>query len=361
MKGRRALPILVVVLLLLRASTASAQTDTPQNPPQQVLGKIVNRTTQGQVPEGLTIMLHAWEQAGADLGMLHGVSGPDGEVSFPDVEVEPGAYYAVMVVYNEGSYLSEQVVAQEGQELPPFEIGIFESTSELSAVTVDSQHVFFSLSQGGLAVAEVYSLSNSGDQTVAKSVAVDGGGEGTLAFPLPDGAANVSFPGASEDRFLLAAPGFVDTMPLVPGEGTGRVVVTYVLPYQDEMMFERQSAYAVGVLAFLIPHAGSLTLTAEGTTYEGPQRMGENEVFDAYSVQDIRKGSSVKVLLSGAPPDAATGMVANVETEPREGIALGLGMLGLAMVVAGVWWWRRGRDEPEIEEAIEGAEPEWTG
>ena len=38
--------------------------------------------------------------------------------------------------------------------MPPFEISVFESTSDLDVVSVDSQHLFFTLAQGGLAVAE---------------------------------------------------------------------------------------------------------------------------------------------------------------------------------------------------------------
>ena len=175
MKTLARLVALPLLLALALAAPAVAQTPVPpQTMPvsssTQVIGTIVNRTEGGAAPDRLDLVLHAWD---ADLNerlMLDGQSSPDGTFRFEDVPVEPELLYSVMATYEGVSYFSEPVGAIEGEDLPPFEVPIYETTTDTSQIQIERMHVMFLASHAGLEVAEVYSLSNLGDRAVKAAV-----------------------------------------------------------------------------------------------------------------------------------------------------------------------------------------------
>jgi hypothetical protein len=351
--------VLVLAVAIFSPLPVSAQTEQPPTDTTvEVLGRIVNGTEGGTVPEGLTVMLHTWDQSFAERGMLHTESGPEGRFSFQDVAVEPGLVYAVMVLHDGAAYVSEPVVALEGEGLPLLEVAIYESTSDPATVQVDSLHLFFSFGQGGLAVGEVYSLSNRGERTVAGAVTLEDGTKVTLEFPLPESAANVAFPSSPQDQFVVTPRGFAYTGPLVPGEGTGRVIVTYSLAYEEGMTFERQGTFDVEAVTLLVPAGSGPKIEAEGAVYEGARTVGRGEVFDVYRMGPLVAGKALRISLSGEPVAAMGGTGAEVSepTGPRQNVLLGVAALGAALIVVGLWWWRRIASEPDESLPTEAAD-----
>ncbi len=345
----------LVALTLMLAAPVAAQTQTPPTPVAKtaiVSGKIVNHTEGGSVPAQLDLVLHAWDQQDfSEKLMLDGKSNPDGTFRFEDVPLTDGLLYGVMANYNGVSYFSEPVPA-DGRPLTDLELPIYESTTDGSKVQIAQAHMLFLSSHAGLEVAEVYSLSNSGTRTVQGALKLADGKAATIQFLLPPDATNVSFPDNS-DRFVRTPDGFADTAPLVPGENAGQIIVNYILPYQSGMTYAYTAQLPTGGLSFLIDDSSGLTASGDGLTDAGVQSMGDGSKFAMLKHAALKPGEKVAITLSGelqlkAPPtqpqaESQSAVAANSITAgvPNVAIVLGGIVIGLTLIVLGLWWFRR--------------------
>ncbi|HEY4720361.1 MAG TPA: hypothetical protein VII92_00830 [Anaerolineae bacterium] len=353
MKTKRTLTIVALTLML--AAPVAAQTQTPPPPVARtaiVSGKIVNRTEGGSVPAQLDLVLHAWDQqVFSEKLMLDGKSNPDGTFRFEDVPITDGLLYGVMANYNGVSYFSQPVPAGD-QPLTDLEVPIYETTTDGSKVQIAQAHVLFLSSHAGLEVAEVYSLSNSGTRTVQGALKLADGKAATIQFPLPPDATNVTFPD-NRDRFVRTPDGFADTAPVVPGENAGQIIVNYILPYQSGMTFSYTAQLPTGGLSFLIDDSSGLTASGDGLSDAGAQSMGDGSKFAMLKHAALQPGEKVAITLSGelqlkAPPTqpqaesqsslAASPITAGVPNVP---IVIGGIVIGLTLIVLGLWWFRR--------------------
>ena len=343
---------LISIFLLVTTRVASAQTQPPSNPADdsstgEVSGAITNGTPGASVPGGLDLMLHAWDDTDAQKLMLHGQSTPEGSFVFDEVPFEPGLMYAVMAVYEDGMYYSDLVQVEPDQTELQLEVPIYESTTDLSQARIDQVHVLFYFDQGGLAVSEVYVLSNLGDTTVKGTDALEDGTPVTLKFSLPEEAASISFNRDNGGRFLQYPGGFADTAPLVPGEGASQVLVSYVLPYDNGLAYSFTPPLETGSLSFLAPQDSGLMITGEGIEASGEWPMQDGTNFNVFSHESLKSGETTRISLSGQPE---TGMMANQPLVSRNlgpGIGIGVAALGLTLIFLGVWWWRKPESQPK--------------
>ena len=328
-----------------------------------VTGTVVNLTTGEPAPEGLEVMLHGWGPDGEQLEMLHGVLGRDGAFAFEGVELKPDAAYAAMVTYQDVTYFSPHGRLTEDGVLGPIEISIYETTASLDQVFIDQHHILLGFAQGGLSVSEIYAITNEGDRTVREAIPGDENRQGTLRFPLPVGAANVSFPMAPGDRFTPMAEGFLDTHPLIPGERSGQVIVSYVLTYEDELILDWTAPYGTEKISVLLPHGSGLSLDVPRAEYLGVETLADGSAVEAYSLGRAAAGDQIEMAISGRPEAQITGL--GSEAPPRTGtgdsLAIGVAALGAALIGAGIWWFRRegsaadwddeGSEHEEVREA----------
>lgn len=353
------LTLIVIVTMLLTAVPVLAQTGGDITGP--VTGHIVNQTAGGEAPPGLALMLHAWDGDFNEKLMLNGRTGPTGAFRFDEVRLNPDWMVAVMVTYKDVLYFSEPATLAQGQESLTIEVPVYETTTDTSQVRVDRQHVFFDAAQGGLSVGEIYVLSNLGDKTIAGQSDRDGQ-EAPLHFPLPQGAANPTFEGNTDGRFFLTPGGFADTAPLRPGNGTGQVVVRYVLPYEDGMAYSLTTRWPVGGVNFLVPEGIGLSLAGEGVTAEGLRDMGNGRQMAVFSRDALQPGETLELTLSGALASAAAPVAeatagATAQPVAPQAIALGGIGLGLVLIGTGVWWAQRGhrQEDDAMPETAAGA------
>lgn len=352
--------ILALLLLLLLAIPALAQDRTPPETPTPqwsgtVSGRIINNTPGGTVPESVSLMLHAWDESFTEKLMRHAESAPDGSFRFDEVRFEPGLTYAVMATYQGVTYFSDPATVTEGEDTLELEVPIYETTTDASLVLVDRMHIIFAPGQGGLTVTELYSLSNLGDRTITGTITLEDGGMATLRFPLPEDAANVGFNDDYGGRFVQVPGGFADTAPLLPGQGSGRVVASYVLPYSDGMTFSYTAPYITGGVNLLLPADSGLALSGEGLIDGGVRTLGAGATFAIFTHDALEAGESLRVVLTG---DLAGMGVADQEDvalagrtafSARTSILVGGVVLGLALVVTGLWWLRQAAED-EAEE-----------
>jgi hypothetical protein len=349
---------LLIVLFIpqLPLAPAWAQEDPPPVEEQTISGTVVNLTSGQMAPAGLEVMLHGWGSQGEQLEMLHGELEQGGTFKFEGVLMEPEAVYAAMVVYLDVTYFSSPRQLIEEGGLSPIEISVYETTTSDDLVTIDQHHIFLDFGQGGLSVAEIYSLTNDGDRAIKDAVILEGDRSATLEFPLPVGAANLFFLAAPADRFVSQAEGFADTRPLIPGEQSGQIAATYVLQYEDGLTFQHSIPYDTQEISVFLPYDSELSLENDTAEYLGAQTFADGKTYETYLLGNASAGEEIELELPGRPAAQTSGMSRESQTEAgsEEGIAVGLGVLGATLIAAGIWWWRR--EDAEVDAPEDGLE-----
>jgi hypothetical protein len=346
--------VLFVLVLLHPASAAFAQEPIPQAVAWtgEVTGRVFNATTEESVNGELDVMLHGWDQNHAEKLMLHGKSAEDGSYRFEEIPFEPGVLYAVMATYQDAAYFSEPFEADEQQNTISKNVSVYETTTDLAEAEVAQMHLLYFWDQGGLSVSEVYILSNNGNRTIKGADQLEDGTPVTLKFNLPEGAANLSFGHNGGSRFLQFADGFADTEPLSPGERSSQVMVSYVLPYESGMSFEIKPPLDVKNVSILVPQNGGLEVSAEGLATDGTWPSKNGDVFSVLSRDGLKAGGTLAVTLSGESTAVNQPASAVTPRSQEPGLKTGLGIggtvLGLTMVLLGIWWWRRPLAEPAL-------------
>ncbi len=348
--------LLLFVVLLLAAAPVAAQVDNPTpegevvTVPGIITGQVINGTDGAEAPANLEIMLHVWDREFNEKKVVTGETDADGRFQFDDVPFASDLFYAVMTTYQEATYFSVPLPVPEGETTLDLDVPIFDSTTDASTVQVAAMHIFFDVDPGGLGVGEVYNLSNPSDRTVvAGADTLTDGTAVTFQFDLPPEAANVSFNRSRDGRFLRTPDGFADTAPLLPGESSGQILVTYALPYSDNLTLERPIILPTKQINILLPTALGLSLSGDNMVYSGQQEMGEGVVVDVYTIEGLDVGDMVqldvsgKLVMPGSDPAAVESSLSG-----QQGLAVGGIVLGLALIGVGLWWYLRSRQtEPE--------------
>ena len=92
-------------------------------------------------------------------------------------------------------------------------------------------HFIVEFDSGQVLVAELMVFSLDGNRAYV------GDGTGVLRFTLPAGATDWrSTKDELGGRFVATADGFVDTLPLPPGQGMRQVLYRYALPYTGDTL-----------------------------------------------------------------------------------------------------------------------------
>jgi len=356
MKSLRFHPImLALVWLLVTPLVTLAQTPATGGTGITIEGQVTHAATGEAAPGGLLLMLHTYEGQSMT-GMTDGVTDDQGHFRFDNVEPAPGRSFEVMVRYKDVTYFSDLVEPRQDQTKIDLPVTIYETTTDTSAVRVEQFHLLLDfIKQGTVQVSQVFILSNEGKLTVLTS------GQQGLRFHLPAGATDVSFEGdRNGTRFVREEGGFLDTEPVVPGEGTLSTLVRYSLPYTDRIELDVPVDYPTANVNLLLPEAG---VKPEGTGWEtGQEMLLEKRVYQVYSYQHtpLAPKDTLRLIVTGRPKtSAATTDSASVATpvavatnENHRWILLGGVVLSLALIGAGVLWWRRNQRHELVPDPI---------
>jgi hypothetical protein len=356
MKRLSTVILFLIVSLLLFSASAKAQTETPPDgdslPEGVVTGKLVNLSVGGSIPEKAELMVHVWDQ-NIDKGMFHGNSSPDGSFEIEKVPLVEGAEYLVMAVYKDVTYSSQPIIYKTGEEFK-FEVPLKETTNELSQAQVDQMHVLFKLADDGLEVQEIYILSNKGDRTIKDSAKLDDGSLATFRFSLPEDADYVYFdPNQDNNRFVKFPGGFADKEPLLPGEKSGQFMVSYLLPFKAQRQFTYTAQLNMKQVNFLVPGGTEIKLASEDLSAPESMTLQNGETYNIYSIPELQAGKIIKMTITPVGGALEPGLSGAIKSPAmRTGIAIVGGVLGLSLLLAGIWWAVR----PKKDNADDGEE-----
>jgi hypothetical protein len=245
--------------------------------------------------------------------------------------MEPLVVYQGVLYYGD---MESAIVLSPEQPQFDVTVTVYEPTQDDSAIRIERLHVVFEFAMGQVQVAEIYVLSNDGQQPYVGTV--EGG---TLRLSVPDDALTFQLGGDSA-RYLALADGVADTVPIPPGEGTAESVLIYDLVYDDHLELSRPLPYDVNQVVVLLPSVG-VEVSGEGLEAGEPFAMQDVEM-QVYLVNDLPAGERLTLSLSGAPQvsDASAGSMMSQPDkadETRNTIA-GLLILVVALVLAYLYW-----------------------
>jgi hypothetical protein len=309
-----------------------------------IRGRVVNGTTGDPVTTGLEIHLIGIDNQAIAL-TESATTDTVGEFTFDNLEIVPDRVFGAYTVYRGVEYFSEGRQFADEEAILDLLVIVYEVTPDTRAVHIDRLHLMFDFTvEGVVEVTEVWVLSNQGNQTITP--------EEGLEFILPSGFSDLRFFNqmASERRFLITDRGFYDRGSLRPVEGT-ELVFSFNLPFKRRLDFAQPMSYPVSATVILMPENGP-KVEAEGLQDLGVENFGGTR-RQTYNLDPISAGDGLELRLSGG--SAAFGGEAT-----QIGLIIGAALFGLALLAAGVWWYRiKGRDgaqEVVVEEIVSDRE-----
>ncbi len=323
---------LAALFLMAVASGVGAQTSTPQG---VLFGQVINGTAGAALPPGLTVTLQGFK--GTEfLPPQTTTADAEGRFRFSGLETGEDYSYVVYTEYLGIQYGTDALKFGSGQNQMEATLFIYETTASDEAISISRIHYIITVSGGALIVDEVQSFSNSGDRTYIGAEPAAGGPRTTVRFVPPPQAQDVQVDeGANTGRFVQTADGFADTLPVIPGQSTLQVILSYAIPYDP--------ASTTLTTTFLYPtRAVNVFLSDSGVEMSSQQmmlmgRMGEGaQAYVGYVGQNFAKGDTLTLQFKGAAKTGAatTAPAGGLSTTGYVLIAGGLVLLLAALAVA---------------------------
>ena len=311
--------------------------ELPANPagpaaPITIEGTIVNGTAGMSVPDNLTMTLYLVPHQGNPQDVISRtfMSGIGGHYSITDTQANSTSLLAVGAVYKDLNFYSDVMAYQQPTVTLP--ITIYESTTDVSQVKVDTLHIIAMPGQGGLAVSEVYVLSNNGDRFVA------GFGLPVMHFALPADATNLQMDSATQQVLVRSGDGldYYDGIPV--GKDVQQIIYQYTLPVSTTSL-SRLLYHPVGSVNLLVQgDPGSTNVTSDRLTAVGTQAIqGTN--YQQFTASDLQANQTLSLSI---------GVPASSSLDWRI-------LLGVALVLVGVVgifiWQRSQKKQPAVSAA----------
>ena len=129
-----------------------------------------------------------------------------------------------------------------------------------------------------------------------------------------------------------------------PGAQVAQLMVSYLIPYSAEKTYSYTAPITIARMNLLVPADAQISLTGHGITGPETTTLKDNKSYLVYTYSDLQAGQTLAITLTGtvATPAASQSNRNNL-------LAAGAAFLGMAVLGAGIWWWRRS-EEDELQE-----------
>jgi mono/diheme cytochrome c family protein len=316
---------------------------------QEATGGKVTGSVSGKNVDGLTVTLRGFDHASDASGPQEvvaetTVTDANGNYVFEGLELPENRIFLGEVVYQGVTYGSEAAFVEAGMtELAVPSFPLYETTTDFSMLAFNQVHFFVDIADGTAQVIGVYTFSNASEKAIVIESATD-----VPFLKTPADAGNIGFDLTQDSAPLLAAEsGFA----IQPSGTPYGLVAFYTLPYDNKAQI---------VQPFALPASSVLVLVPDGVKLKSDQ-MTEGEVqnfqgkdYRQYTGAALKSGDTLTLNLSGTPKTAGTST-----PNSQQNLLIGIGVLGLALILAGVWMYLRDRNRPDEELDEEDEEDEF--
>jgi mono/diheme cytochrome c family protein len=291
----------------------------------------------GEAPSNAPVTLYGFDSMQNTYSQTLTV-GENGVYTFNNISMPEGRVFMAGTDYASGTYGSDIVTVDATTPNLSLQITVYDTTTDVSVLTTDRVHILFDFSNPQtLQVFEVFIISNPTKQAVV-SPSPDGT---VVSFPLPKGYTNLQFQdGTLGDRYVDISQGFADKMTVSPGVGQYQVVVFFQLPYDHKLDFSQPMFLPTSAEVVMVPDNGVKLSSA--MLQEGGTRDYQSTTFRMYNGASLLAGSSLEFTLSGTPKQAGSTLFT---AGNNQSLAIGLGVFGVALVLAGLWLYRRNKQK----------------
>ncbi|MDD5190543.1 MAG: hypothetical protein PHE50_05820, partial [Dehalococcoidales bacterium] len=233
------------------------------------------------------------------------IAGVDGAFTFIGLSNVTGYSYEAVVTFKEVEYSSGIVKFENGETIKSVTVNVYETTTSDAAISISLAHTVIREENNNLSVKEILVFNNTGDRAyIGSSPAGSSGHYTVLKFTLPAGATDLTTSSGLVQSYIVPVTGgFVDTLPVAPGET--QVAYTYTIPVTgNSYQYSRLTDYAIGSLDILV-QGDAISLTGNKFTAAGPLDMG-GTAYNYYQSAGFTAGENITFNLSGLSVTTAT-------------------------------------------------------
>jgi hypothetical protein len=306
------------------------------------IGGSVTIASGAAVPDGTNATLLVYDTtAGQVTQTLKAPILTDGKYEFTNIPADTTTIFVVTVDYSSVTYNSVPAQFDGTSSLFDMPITLYDTTDDLSVLTITQSHLQFDFSTAGqVQVMVLYVISNPGGKTVI----VPTDGTSVPFIKIPEGAASVNYQLAQSSSPLInATNGFA----LLPGaDKQYGIITTFTLPYTNRLVFTQPFNLPVSSATIIVPEG--IKVRSDQLTDSGTQ-SSTGTIYHLYQASSLASGSTLTMTISGMPGDKA-GFV----LDQRTWLIIGVGALGLILIGLGIFLFLRDRKLRKLEEEYEG-------
>lgn len=339
-------------LAAAEVTTTPEITATPEGLAATVSGQITNGSG-GKVPPDLSIVLHGFVNMNETVNLTTPVK-PDGSYEFTGVPLESGMAFIISTEVGGTSYNSDVAVYDGTTTVFELPLTVYDTTTDTSSISADRLHIFFDFSNTGLVqVIEIYILSNSSN----KAVVAAGPDQAIQTYILPEGASNLQFEtGQIGNPFISTKNGFGDPTSILPGASSYQLLYAFELPYGKKLEIKQPLNVSVGSVIVMAPDGIKVS---SDQLADGGSRDVQGKPYTMFTAENMVAGDSLTLTISGTPTTGSTG-ASNVSSQTS--LVLGLGIFGGVLILAGVFFFLRGRSRKvDVDEELDNDETDALG
>jgi len=319
---------------------------SPTSPMTGIIAVQLINGSDGSTPSDVPVTLYGFDE----MQMTYSetlTAGENGLYTFSDVAIPADRAFMAGTHFASGTYGSDIVTVDPATPDINLHITVYNTTTDTSALTTDRVHIIFDFTQPEIAqVIELFIISNPSKQSI-----ISPNQDGTVVtFPLPEGYSNLQFQdGELGGRYVAVDRGFADTAPVNPGVGSYTAVFTFQMPYDRKLVFAQPMSLPTSAVIVMVPDIG-LKLDAD-EFQDGGILTYQGITYHKYSGSRLDAGSLLEFTLSGNPKSSETTLFS---PGTMQSLATGLGAFGVALLIAGVWLYRRNQVRIASQGANEG-------
>jgi mono/diheme cytochrome c family protein len=267
----------------------------------------------------------------------------DGTYSFENVELLENRILISELQFEGMSIQSEYSVIKAGDtEVTLQPIVLYSTSTDTSLLSISDASMFFNFTgDGKVQIFVVYTLVNATDKTIFVSM---GNAQEIPFIKLPPGSTEIGYEATQDSAsFISTDTGF--GMP--PNETPYGIIAFATLPKSDKI--EQPFVLPVGIVNVFLPEG--VTAESDKLTDQGMKDM-QGTKFQSYRTDYLKAGDTLTFSTSGEPTIPTTSE-ATAPMSKNQPLLIGIGVFGVALILAGVWMYLRDRnrlDEDEDED-----------
>jgi mono/diheme cytochrome c family protein len=340
-------------VVVVEASPTPEATVTPEGLFGKVSGQITNGSG-GSIPANLSVVLHGYINMDETLNLTTDARS-DGTYEFNEVPLETNLAFIITADVEGTSYNSDVAVYDGSTSDFDLPITVFETSTDVSAISADRLHIFFDFSNTGLIqVIEIYILSNSSNKTIVAEEA----NQALLTYVLPEGASNLQFEnGQIGSPYISTENGFGDPTNILPGASSYQLMYAFDMPYGKKLEINQPFNVSIGSVIVMSPDG--VTVSSDQLTDTG-KRDVQGQSYSMYSIENLEAGETLSMVISGTPKSGSSS--AGTTGTSQTNLVIGLAIFGAVLILAGVFFYLRGRSGNEfVEEEMDPNETDALG